>query len=177
MVKYSSYIHHIFSSLRCIKCWQTKSPWIRSLLPHQGSGRTQLPSVRSRRALHTPLFRLLALCKYANSNISPQYVQECSRIKISLCSSQTPTCWTRECGLSLSSALLYYRTERWMAIEIPVSTPTPFPSSVSQVNQFTPGPRQCHHPGAALRGRQHARSVQCQLFSQCLRQFLQRYAR
>lgn len=49
--------------------------------------------------------------------------------------------------------------------------------SVWQVDRLSPSPRQRHHPGAALRGRQYALAVQRQLFSQCLCQLLQWYAR
>lgn len=56
----------------------------------------------------------------------------------------------------------------WELIEISI-----FPS---QINQFPPSPRQCHHPSAALGGGQHAATVQRQLFAQRLFRFLQRYA-
>ncbi|CAG03172.1 unnamed protein product, partial [Tetraodon nigroviridis] len=50
------------------------------------------------------------------------------------------------------------------------------PEHAGPVNRCPPGPRQRHHPGAALGGRQHACAVQRQLLAQRLFRFLQRYA-
>lgn len=48
--------------------------------------------------------------------------QECSKTKICLCSSQTPTCWTCECGLlfALVSDVRHQWSCKWTAIQLHV---------------------------------------------------------